>query len=241
MPIRCEKLHFAFLQKANHSNSEYLKSLSAAKRDILLNEAKDIVFESLVKVPEIDPEVRNHLRQIEKKNICVPCTNKGQYVVAEYPADFYRRLRQTAKVTRKGCGERELLIHVLQSDKLTESLKSPYWSPSYEYEETIGDDGEEGFYVWHNGQFEVKQVCFDYIRKIANIACPSLEDCGSYIDDEGNTVNTDSAFEIDATYFWRKVVDVAVLLAKRNVDDVTNYQTQLQAILFTSGRQRDTT
>lgn len=234
--IACEKLHNAFILKANHSNSNYLKRLSTAQRDIYLNEAKDVVFESLVKTPEIDPEVRNHLRQIERKNVCVECIDKGDYSVAAYPEDFYRRLRQVAIATKEGCEKRELLIHVLQSDKLTESLKSPYWEPSFEYEETLGDDGEDGFYVWHRKKFGVEKVCFDYIRKIGPIACPELEDCGSYVNEEGEKVDTNLDFEIDATYFWRRVVDVAVLMAKRDVDDVTNYQTELQMIVFKTGQ-----
>lgn len=235
--IDCEKLHYAFQLKATHSNSNYLKSLSAAQRDIYLNEAIDTVFESLVKAPEIDPEVRNHLRQLERKNVCVDCINKGAYAVVAYPDDFYRRLRQTLIATKEGCEKRELLIHVLQSDKLTESLKSPYWKPSFEYEETLGDDGEDGFYVWHNNEFGAEKVCFDYIRKVKHIACPELEDCGSYTNETGDKVDTNVDFELDATFFYRKVVDVAVLMAKRDVDDVTNYQTQLQMILFKGGGQ----
>ena len=233
MAITCNRLHYSFTNKANHSNNEYLKSLNVAQIDMYLQEAQDLVFEKLVKVPEIDPEIRNHLRQLEKKNICIPCQERDGYVVMPYPADFYRRLRQVAIARREGCNERELIIHILQSDKISESLKSPYWKPSYEYEETVGDDGEEGLYVWHNGEFEINRVCIDYIRKPEYPRCPSL--AGGYKDVDGNFVTTDVGFELDATYIWRMVVDVAVLLAKRDVDDVTNFNSQLNTIIFKQG------
>lgn len=237
MAIDCKKLHYAFLQKANHSNSQYLKQLSEAQRDMYFNEALELIFETLVKVPEIDSEVRNHIRTLEKKGVCLDCEDRGNYCVAKYPEDFYRRLRQTALATKEGCGERELLIHVIQSDKLTEALKSPHWSPSYDYEETVGDDGEDGLYVWHNGKFTINKVCLDYIRKPKQVACPQMPGCEKYITLDGTVLTQNSDFEIDSTYMWRMVVDVAVLLAKRDVDDITNFQTQLNTIIFKRGGQ----
>jgi hypothetical protein len=234
MPISARKIHYAFINKANHSNSEYLRKLSAAQRDILLNEAKDTVFEYLVKAPEINPEVRNHLRQIERKNISVPCTMVpgAKYATAQLPTDYYRSLRQTVIASKGNCGNRELVVRILQTDKLSESLKSPYWSPSFEYEETIADEGENGLYVWHNDEFTVGSLVMDYYRKVRDIACPSLEPSGSYRDFDGNTVSADVDFELDSTYLWRMIVDVAVLLAKRDNDDASNYQSQLNMIIF---------
>lgn len=234
MAVSIRKIHGAFINKANHSNSEYLRKLSAAQRDMLLNEAKDAVIESLIKAPEINPEVRNHLRQIERKNVCVQCSQpSGQkYVIAQYPTDHLQSLRQVALAHREGCGDRELIVRILQTDKLSESLKSPHWEPSFEYEETIADEGENGLYIWHNNKFSVKEVCFDYYRKVKDMACPSLEASGTYRDFDGNTVSADVDFEIDSTYLWRTIVDVATLLGKRDNDDITNYQSQLQTIIF---------
>jgi hypothetical protein len=235
--IACEKFHYAFLQKANHSNASYLKQLSVAQRDFYFNQALEEIFENLVKVPEIDSTIRNHLRQLERKSVVLSVEPRDGYVVAKYPADFYRRLRQTAIATKGGCGERELIIHVISSDKLTESLKSPNIKPSFEYEETLGDDGEEGLYVWHNGEFGISKVILDYIRKPAPILCPKLPGCEQYIDLMGSTITQNSDFEIDSTYLWRMIVDVAVLAAKRDHGDIANYQTQLNSIIFKQGEK----
>lgn len=235
--IACEKFHYSFLQKANHSNASYLKQLSVAQRDFYFNEALEQIFENLVKVPEIDSTIRNHLRQLERKNVCLSVENRDGYVVVKYPNDFYRRLRQVAIARKADCGERELLIHIVSSDKLTETLKSPNLKPSFEYEETIGDDGEDGLYVWHNGEFEITKVCLDYIRKPKPILCPNLPGCEGYIDLMGQSITTNSDFEIDSTYLWRMIVDVAVLAAKRDHGDISNYQTQLQSIIFKQGEK----
>lgn len=231
--IDCKDLHYAFINKANHSNSEYLHEISVAQRDIYLNEALNLVFEMLAKAPEINPKVRNDLRQLERKNVCVDCQDRGDYVVAAFPEDFYRRLRTTVKASRSGCGSRELIVRPVGSNKISEALKSPYWKPSFEYEETIGDEGEDGMYIWHNKEFEVNKVCFDYIRKMQDIACPEIDkDCPTYINQRGEVVSTNQGFEVDSTYWWRTVVDVAVLLAKRDKDDITNFQSQLNTIVF---------
>lgn len=234
MPVSAKKLHYAFINKANHSNSEYLRKLSAAQRDILLNEAKDLIFEHLVKAPEISPEVRNHLRQIERKSVDIPCTMVPgkKYAIAKLPTDYYRTLRQYVVAGKGGCEDRELTVRVMQTDKLTESLSSPYWEPSFEYEETLADEGEEGMYIWHNNEFLIKKLVIDYYRKVRDIACPSLEPSGSYINHDGILVTQDVDFEIDSTYLWRMIVDVAVLIAKRDNDDVTNFQSQLNTIIF---------
>lgn len=234
MAIPARQMHLALIQKGNHSNSEYLKKLSAAQRDIYLNEAKDLVFEYLVKAPEINPEVRNHLRQIERKEVKIPCNHVSgkKFAVAKLPTDYYRSLRQYAIVSREGCGDREIAVRTLLSDKLSESLKSPYWKPSYEYEETLADEGEDGIYIWHNDEFTVKYLILDYYRKVRDIAYPSGEAAGSYVNFNGQTVTQDVDFEIDSTYLWRMIVDVAVLLIKRDNDDVTNFQTQLNTIIF---------
>lgn len=230
--IPSRTLHLNFRLKANQGDNGFLKKLSVAQVDQYLNEASDILFANLTRNVELNSEIRNSLRQLEVKNIHLPVSNFEKYSIMQFPTDYYKMIRSYAVATKTGCSmKREINIHITQSEDLNESLKSPYWTPSFAYEETLADEGSDGLYVWHNGEFKIESVCIDYIRKMNRIACPSLVECGFYRDENGNTVSADSPYEVDSTFDWRAVVDIAILMAKRDKGDMTNYQSQLQLLL----------
>lgn len=233
MSIAATKLHYEVRRKINRINSDFSKSISVPDLDAYINEAKDLVYENFAVVFERNTTVRNHLRQLEVNNKCLACKNDAEdSCIVEYPKDFYRLTRQIAKATTDGCdSERELIIHITKQDKLSESLKDPYWDPDFFYEETLGDDEETGLRVYHNGKFDVKEVCISYLKIIPDIAAPSLVSSGSYTDPEGNTVSRNVDFIVDSSFLWRKIVDVAVLGIQRDMSNVNDYQTQLQNIL----------
>ncbi len=215
---------------------DYGKNLSVQEIDGFINESKDIVLENFAVRPEFNTLVRNHLRQLEKKNVCLECktTKNKNYCVMEFPEDFYSLLRQVALAKSSECDEapRELLIHIVQSNKLTEVLKSPNWKPSFEWEETIADEGDEGLLVWHNGEFDIEEVSIDYLKMLPNVYAPSLlADGQEYHNEDGEEVAEDKDLEIDSTFLWRKFVDVALLIAQRDLSDYGEFQTQLNKIL----------
>ena len=235
MPIKATRFHTSFLEKANHSNSEYLQRLDTAQRDLLFNEALDIVIEALVKRTEIDSEVRNHLRLLEKKRVELNKVDSNEeFDVFAYPDGFYKRLRQEAIASKECCQnhKRNLVVRVFNSDEINEARKNTNWKPSWDYEQTFADEAEKGLYVWHDGQFNIDQVYIDYFRKPKEIQAPSFESCGYYINSDGEQVSNDVDFEIDSTYLYRKIVDIAVLLAMRNNNEINNFKTQAETILF---------
>lgn len=233
MAIKATQLHYDFLRKLNRINSASGRYVSVAERDSYLTEALYIYFENRAALAEVNPLVRNDLRQFETKKHCVSCNDvDNKCCFAQYPDNFYRLLRTVTIADCDECDEqRELITRTIQSDDLSESLASPFWKPSYEYEETFADEARDGLYVYHNGDFNVQNVCIDFLRKPNPIAAPSLAENGSYVDPTGATISTDSDLELDSTFAWRKIVDVAVLIAARDLSDFPEFESQLQKIL----------
>ena len=196
-------------------------------------------MENYAAVVEQNPTIRGHLRQLIKRRISlVEVSEQSDYTTFALPSDFYRLLRQTAKATRANptanCNEeREILVSIIQSDDLSESLlRDPNWKPSYNWKETFAIESGNDLMVFKYDELDIKEFIIDYVMGLPDSATPSLIDCaGGYRDSSGNTITGDNDFLIDSSYIWRKVVDVAVLLTELDFGDVQNYQARLANIL----------
>lgn len=234
--VKATQLHFEFLKQYNSQNSNFDKAISVVMRDSYLNHAKDVVIENFFAIPETNPTVRNHLRQLEVKRASFEIIrNRDDYVVFRYPKSFYRLIRSTVKMVTKDCSTpREILVHPVKTHQLTEALKDPYWEPSFEWEETLGEEGHDGFYIYKKPEHTIQLGLFDYFRKPADIAAPSLlDDAKCYTNAKGEKICHDKDFEIDSTFLWRKIVDVAVLYALRDTNQLQDFESKLKEILFT--------
>lgn len=231
--ISASQLHYDFRRKFNRINSASGRYISVGEIDSYLTEALYIYFENRVAIAETNPLVRNDLRQYEVKKVPLKLSGKdSKCKFAKYPKDFYQLLRTNVRATGTDCKEvRDLITHIIKSDDISESLVSPFWKPSIDWEETFADEAQDGLYVYHNGAFDIKEVQIDYYRKPKNIQAPSLKDVGSYVDPDGNIITTDQGLDLDSTFAWRKIADIAVLVASRDVGDVTEYQSQLNKIM----------
>lgn len=234
--IKATEFHYEFLKQINRVNSDFNKSISVAARDSYFNHAKEVVLENYFAIAESNSTVRNHLRQLEVKKRELDCIAKDDTCcVVSFPLDFYRLLRQSADLCTDKCSEvRTVRIHTIQTDDISESLKDPYWEPSFEWEETFGEEGEEGYYVYIKPGYDVKKVYIDYLRKPGNIAAPSLLDCESkcYTNSKGEEVCNDSDFDVDSTWLWRKIVDVSVVFALRDLGQVDDVRSKMEEIIF---------
>lgn len=237
MAIASTTLQYEVRKKINRINSDYSKSISVADLDSYINEAKDLIFEKYAALAEINTTIRNHLIQLELKKQSFNCIKVDDgCCFVEYPDNLYRLLRQTLIATKDTCNEeRELIVRIVQSDDLSESLKDPYWEPSWSYEETIADEGtyngKRGLFVFTNADFDVVKVFFDYLIKLPDIATPSLTSGGSYTNSSGVIVNVDKDLIVDSTYLYRKIVDVAELLIKKNISEINDWQSQMSNIM----------
>jgi len=230
--IHSTEFHYEFLKGINRVNSDYNKSFSVAARDSYINRAKDVVFENFFAMSEMNTTIRNHLKAFEKKDIQLERVKEEEnYNIYKYPAKFYRLLRQNAIFHTKECDtSRKIIIRIIQSDDINEALSDPYWEPSFEWGETLGDEGSEGFYVYKKPDHIIEKVVVDYMTKPSDIVAPSLTSTGSYKNSKGERVSQDSHFYGD-TYLWRKIVDVSVLFALRDLGQVDDFSSKMQEII----------
>lgn len=235
--ISIGRLHEQFKLTVNRLDSNYNKSFSVSVVDAYLNKSQDVITERLMRHVEKHTSLRNHLRVLERKEVSLKIIErKGEYTVAEYPKDFYRLLRQNAIVKKKGCSqERKILVRTVNSDKLSEILKDPYWKPDFEWEETVGDEASKGYYVYTQSDWTVGKVVVDYMRKPLPMAAFSLSGCTpgeKYVLATGEVVTQDAHCEFSDTYLWRYIGDLAALFAMRDLGQVDDMKTKMEEMIF---------
>lgn len=233
--VLAKLLQEEYRRHLNRVNSDYDTRIGTIDGDGFINEGIDIVFENFAVKFETNTLFRNHLRQLEVKGY-KPEIHKldkdSSYV--KYPKDFYMLTRQTLVACKENCPEERMIdLYMIQSSDLTQALKDPNWKPSFEWEQALVDDTGDTLVIYHNCEFDPKEVKLDYLKKPNHIATPSrLKNGAKYINTEtGNIVTQDINLELDSTFFWRKAIQVAVLNTQLALGDVQDYQLQLNNIL----------
>lgn len=234
MPISARKLIGDFERKLNSLNTFQGKSYQVVDAINILNEAWQVVFENNVKMAEVDSRYRNNLRQLEIKNKKLELKELDSNIsFAKYPEDLHTRLNHFVTAKCPDCPCKMIVPRITQSDDLQRTRLDPYRKASYQWEMLPMDEAGDGLYFYHDGAMEICEVYIDYYRKINEMQAPSLINCSvkEYLDFNGNAIKHDVNFDVDSTYLARKVVDVAVLMASRDIKDVQGFQTQLNKIL----------
>lgn len=235
--VKASKLQYEYRRGLNRVNSGFSKRISIVDGDSFLNAAKDLVFENFAAVFQRNKTVRAHLRQLETGPIPLEVASKEIYSSVNLPDDFYMSTKHIIKICNEKCdGDIRLAkVKKLESSDVPLSLKSSFWKPSWEYSTTFMEEMGNQFLIYHDKKFDICYVELTYIRKPKDIATPSLlkNECESctYVNSDGETISEDIDFEIDSSYFWRKVVDLAVLETLRSLGEVQDYQMKLQSIL----------
>lgn len=236
MPIKAAKLQDEVRRKLNRVNSDYGRELEVSTLDLILTEAYHLYVENRLALFEINSAVRSELRQLEvkAKQLTPKVFSKDNTTyTANYPSDYLRCSRLYATASKDGCGTKSLKGIIVQTDDLNEALRDPFFKPSFEYEELLYDEGRDGIHIYTDGTFKVIDVFIDYIKKPGDIKTPSLYAEKYYVDAEGKEIRSDSHMELDSAFQMRKVVDIATLIALRDLGDIQDYQTQLDKILKT--------
>lgn len=236
MAVSARKLIGDFERKLNSLNTFQGKSYQVVDAINILNEAWQVVFENNVKLAEIDSRYRNNLRQLEIKNHKLELSQINDKITfAKYPDNLHTRLNHfvTARCESKNCDCKMIVPRITQSDDLQVTRLDPYRKANFDWEILPMDEAGDGLYLYHDGTMEICDIHIDYYRKINEMQAPSLLNCSikQYLDYDGNAVQHDVSFDVDSTYLARKVVDVAVLMASRDIRDTEGFQTQLSRIL----------
>lgn len=231
--IKASKIQEEYRRHLNRVNSDVAKAISIVDGDAYINEAKDYIFENFAIKFETNSIYRNHLRQLERKKIPLSCEKVDENCCrAKIPDQYYKLTRQYAKACHKECKKDRLIdLFKIQTSDLTTSLKDPYWAPSWEWEEGLIEEAGDYFIVYHNCEYDPKEIVIDYVKRPDDIATPSLTIDGSYVNSSGTVVNTDKDFEVDATFFWRKIAKLAALNTLLDMGDIQDYQAQLSNLL----------
>jgi len=228
-PVKSIRL---FDRKYNRINGIDNRRLPVYKKASLINEALEIFYENRVDRAETNSKVRNEIRVLEEKHVPLKrIKNTSKFDVYRIPENLYRTLRYTCEGDKEHCSPKELNVVVAQSDDLNNMRKSPYWKSSYHWEHILMEEGREGYFLWHEGDFRVVKLMIDYFRKPRQFKCASQAEEGRYEDDNGEIVTSDAGIELTNAYQHRIIIDIAVLMAKAELADVRDYELQLAKLL----------
>jgi hypothetical protein len=230
--ITCYKLHDSFRRKINRRNTSWSTYPPVADIDQYLAEAIGIVLTTLVRAPEKDDITRNILKELEVKDLELEIECFDDHYVSKLPENYFFPLNFTVTATKDGCEEcgKRLIPRRVRSREIEEALKDPYRKPSYEYEEILYDEMENGVKWYTNGEFNVTKVTLSYYRKIIPPKCPSLAEKGFYISPDEQRVDKDTHFELDSTYIHDDITDIASFLFLRDVGDAVDADAKLKSI-----------
>lgn len=238
--ILTKKLVYDFQRKYNQSSRGDRSQIPLVDIIAYLNEAQGIWYGQMADLYETAEFTASELRQFEVKNIELEFVKKDEYSsMFLLPKNMYKRLNQKAIVSDKTCcGDltKIITIKIERSDKINEILKNPYFQPNFAWEQLPGSEAGELLHIY-NGTMSIEKVLIDYLRFPQELHAPSLisgENCESnqYEDYAGVLITQDTNFEPTARFSDRKVVDIAVALAKGDRQDYNAFQKQLQAIIF---------
>lgn len=232
--VTAQQLVYEFKRRLHHRNSSYSKALLIEDICSYLTEGLMTYYKNRVIMAEASPLIQSDLRPYEIKEVELSFTNKDKYVIAEYKKDHYQLIRKRILATKEGCEPAELDVRVYQSNDVNHSLSNEMLRPSFEWRETVADEGEEGLYIWHNNEFTIQKVIVDYYKKPEDIHAPSLKAEGEhYVSWDGTIKVEDTVLEMP-TYAFKDIADIAVLIALRDIGDMKDFQTQLRKILDVS-------
>lgn len=229
--IPATALHYAFLQQADVTDSQYIGQLSIAQRDYYLNRSKDLIIETYSKLAENNSKIAGYLLDITVRDKKLTAKLENDYFLSSYPKDYYFPLGIYVDARKKDCeGVRRFPVRRLTSDKIRRALKNANVKRFWDFEETVSVQSNKGFQVYTEPDVTY-EVFLDYIKKVPDIATPQFEGAERYIDSAGKPVTQNKDLEINDIDLFHKIVSVAVLLVKRDKRLIQDYELQFKTLL----------
>jgi len=234
--IKASKLIYDFDREYARFNTSHAKKLKLIDKVAIINKAQDILVRYAAPLVETDSRYRNILIPIEEKGVELKEVRKSDlYTVYEGKSDSVRVLSNRVSIKKEGCGTKELDLTLLRTDALNRARNNPNWKSSFAWEQVIGDGGNEGLIVYHEGDFEILKVYQDYIRKPQTIHIPSLsKPSGTYVDWNKETITKDADCELDKGYADVIITNLAVMIASSTTNDTNKYALKIKEIVESS-------
>lgn len=179
----------------------------------MLNISAEEIIQNLIHEEDQNRTIRNHLKAlfIKKKKLTCEKVDKD-CCKFQYPDNHYATSNILVEACHDCCKDTKTIpVTTLESDDLQLARKNPYRRANYFFEQMIGDEAHDGFYLYHDCEMDIKSVSIDYYRKFKGIEVPSLAKCNvGYKNWDGELIANDCDFELCDTYLYNKVVDLAV-------------------------------
>lgn len=233
-------LHHEFRIQMNRKNTDWSDHFEPNEIDIFLNKGQHHFVRNRLAIKDDNTQVRMDLRVLEVPNTVLKDKKGGEsFDIFKLPPNLLHISRQKLFVKKEECCEeekiREIELEIVKSDELNNMLRGPFWSPSYDWEYTVGNEHSEGLQVYHNKVFTPVEVHIDYYRKPKPILTPQAEPERGYVLANGEKVTKPSTCELIDQDQWHEIVQLAVAYALKDVGDFQAYREQLNKINYTEG------
>lgn len=239
--MNIEEMHIDFKRKLNKVDSEKLRNFRPQEIDLYLNEAQELLIKQKLVEFETSQKLIDDLRILLVKHeedaaqpLVTPTVVDNSYsfdltdlgVVGTHTPSEYKYLyhmRSLVTATKTGCGSKTLKTVITQTDDLTESLNSKFYSPSFEWGEIPIVFANNNLYAYSDGTFTITELKIDYLKRPLKMGNPNAVKNSSgtivgYNHPDG-TAATQQDCEIQSSFFCRELVDEAIRIAMVDLGD----------------------
>ncbi len=230
--IKVNKLHAEVKRRLNRVFSDYEAALTVVDLDAYLNHAIQVLLENYSAIVEKNRTLSDRLKSLEIKHKKLErISNNDKSTVFRLPSDHYSTLSRYCYGKAKTCSTLEqVFVNNVQTHKIEESLRDPLNAPNFNWRETFSNEDSEGLHIYHAGALDIDEVYIDYIKHIPDVAFVKGVTNGIYINQDGDAVTEDQHLQINDPILWRKIVDIAEFLIKKDLDQ--NFKATIDTILF---------
>lgn len=177
-----------------------------------INTSYEELAQNMIHEEDQNRDISNHMRHLFIKKHPLKCIKVDSNCCKfEYPENHYA----TSNIVIEACHDccdapKDIPVTTLQSDDLQLARNNPYRKSNFFFEQAIGDEAHDGYYIYHDCEMDINSVSIDYFRKIKPIQIPSANECKkSYKDWDGNLITKDCDLEACDTYLHNKITDLA--------------------------------
>jgi len=229
-------MHYEFKLKLNKVDSMDYNNFLAPEIDWYLNESQEVFIKQRYGNKnnhgtgfEVTQKRTDDLRNLVVKDLILaanPSSSDPSVYECVLPNDYMFSVRNVANGV-KGVCEGKLNCIQTQHDDLNDTLKNPFYAPSFEWREVpivfgtsgAGSADADKIFVYSDGSFSITSINIDYLRRPARIAYPSGIAGGQYMlpDSAGTIINTDQNCEL-ARHTHKEIVDLAVQIVAGDID-----------------------
>jgi|Laugresbdmm110sn_1035088.scaffolds.fasta_scaffold00204_4 hypothetical protein len=226
-----KEAHYKFKQHANKVDGLRNANFLIPQIDEYIFEAYIIYVENICEQLELNQKRRDDIRQLEIKDLEIPVIKvTDEYYTANLPDDYYRYLESYSLCKNEKCeNKKKIKNYIIQKDDIY--VNDPMFNSSFTFERVNLDLSGNKLYLYYE-DFDIEKVFLTYIRKPLRPGNPVdfLNGGGTYNLPNG-TPAVQRDIEIDSTFQANKIIDIAVLIAMRDVGNTIDFESQLNKIL----------